>query len=74
MNKTDLYIRGELNNNYHSGYIVLNKNLNKRGIVVGCFLGNDRKTPRYKVRKEGATVRSDRSDWKVDECTVVQVI
>jgi hypothetical protein len=74
MNKKDLYFGETLNNDYHSGYIVLNKRLNKRGTVTGCFLGNDRKTPRYKVRKEGAIIRSDTSDWNVDECTVVQKI
>ena len=74
MNKKDLYLGGTLNNNYHNGYIVLNNSLNKKGTVVGCFLGNDRKTPRYKIRKEGAVTRGDRSDWNIEECTVLQEI
>ena len=74
MNKTDLYIFGQLNNNYHSGYFVLNKKNGKRGTVVGCFLGNDRVTPRYKIRRENAKSLRDTTDWNVSECEVVQAV
>ncbi len=74
MNKKDIQIDGVLNNNYHSGYVVQNKKTMKKGTVIGCFLGNDRTTPRYKIRKENAKNLRDTSDWKVNECEVLEEI
>jgi hypothetical protein len=75
MNKTDLYLYDKvLNNDYHSGYVVQNKKTQKRGTVIGCFLGNDRTTPRYKIRRENAKSLRDTTDWKVEECVVVSAI
>jgi hypothetical protein len=75
MNKTNLYFYNKvLNNNYHSGYFVQNKKTQKKGTVIGCFLGNDRITPRYKIRKENAKSLRDTTDWKVEECIVIDSI
>ena len=63
-------LNGELNVKYMKGATVMHKKLKSgtnTGNIIGYYLGNDRKTPRFKVKRKDGRV----SDWNEVSCYVM---
>lgn len=66
-NKDKMFKNNDLNNSYCKGKYCINLRNKKIGIIDGCYLGNDRITPRFKVAIIGGRL----SDWYVDSCILI---